>query len=110
MQKSPGAALDKQTVLRDIKQRDALDSKREVAPLKCPDNAYRIDTSFLSIEQIVDQIAAYVKAPQAKKGGAFYRFVLFIARCYVTLFYRHKEYGIQHFCPGSAIIAPNHAS
>lgn len=110
MEKSPDMLLDKQTVLKDIQQRDALDSQREVAPLKCPQGAHCIDTTSLSIEQVVEQIAAYIKKPPAKKGGKLYRFIIIIVRLFFTLFYRHKVYGAHHFCPGGAIIAPNHVS
>lgn len=44
------------------------------------------------------------------KGGWFYRFILFLAKCFYALFYRHKVYGVEHFCSGGAIIAPNHVS
>lgn len=110
MEKSPDAPLDKQTVLRDIKHRDALDSAREIAPLKCPDDAYRIDTSFLSIEQIVDRIAARLQTSSRKKAGFFYRLASSTALLLFKLLYRHKVYGVKHFCPGGAIVAPNHVS
>ena len=110
MEKSPDTAFDKQAVLKDIKQRDTLDSEREVAPLKCPEGAHRIDTSFLSVEQIVEEIATYVKTPHGKKGGVFYRLIIFIVRLFFALLYRHKVYGVDHFCAGGAIVAPNHVS
>lgn len=39
-----------------LKQRDMRDSKREIAPLIVPDNAYIIDTSEFSKEQILEKI------------------------------------------------------
>lgn len=126
LEKQPGSKnYDKQTVLADLQRRDALDMNRAVAPLKCPPDAYSIDTSVFSIEQVVDQIASYVckermdkcrrssrKDTQdiSKKGGWFYRFVLFLAKCFYKLFYHHKVYGGSHFCEGGAIIAANHVS
>jgi 1-acyl-sn-glycerol-3-phosphate acyltransferase len=44
------------------------------------------------------------------KGGWFYRFILSSAKCFYALFYRHKVYGVEHFCHGGAIIACNHVS
>ncbi len=44
------------------------------------------------------------------KGNLFYRTVLACARGFFKLFYRHKVYGQEHFAPGGAIIAANHAS
>lgn len=48
-------------VLADIITRDKNDSSREFAPLKQADGAILIDTSNLSIEQVVNEILAYVK-------------------------------------------------
>ena len=110
MEKSPENVIDKQTVLKDIEKRDALDSAREVAPLKCPEGAHLIDTSFLSIQQIIEEIATYVKVPYGQKGGKFYRLIIFLVRLFFSLFYRHKVYGADHFCAGGAIVAPNHVS
>jgi cytidylate kinase len=51
---APGETLD--TVLTSIKQRDFLDSSREHSPLKAASDAVTIDTSDLSIREVVDQI------------------------------------------------------
>ncbi|MFG6114503.1 (d)CMP kinase [Halobacillus sp. MO56] len=48
--------------LRDeIRRRDEIDSKREVAPLLKADDAVEIDTTSLSIDEVVEQIIAVVK-------------------------------------------------
>jgi cytidylate kinase len=113
LEKYPEATqgLDKQTVLADIERRDALDSTREIAPLKCPSDAHYIDTSELTIDQVVDAIIVFVdKARPRNKGGPFYLIILYLAKWFFALFYRHKVYGVEHFCPGGAIVAPNHVS
>jgi len=46
-------------MLSDIMRRDAYDSTREVAPLRCPPDALQIDTTNLSIDQVVDWIVTY---------------------------------------------------
>ncbi len=51
--------LDPDQMLADILRRDALDSSRALAPLKCPEGAYQIDTSDLSIDEVVDCILKY---------------------------------------------------
>lgn len=53
--------VDASQMLSHIVQRDALDSSRELAPLVCPEDAYVIDTSALSIEQVVGRIVEYAK-------------------------------------------------
>jgi len=51
--------LNQEKILADLMRRDDLDSSRNLAPLKCPDDALVIDTSFLSIDEVVDQILKY---------------------------------------------------
>jgi cytidylate kinase len=43
-------------MLDELMRRDAYDSSREVAPLRCASDAFQIDTTHLSIDQVVDQI------------------------------------------------------
>ncbi len=45
-------------LLRDINERDERDSQRSASPLKPADDAVQIDTSGLSIEQVVKQVLA----------------------------------------------------
>jgi len=54
-----GEALDYDTILNDILRRDHLDSTRDIAPLKCADDAFVIDTSEMSIDEVVNQILEY---------------------------------------------------
>lgn len=42
-------------------QRDHQDSTRQAAPLQIPENAYVIDTTSLSLEEVVDKIENFVK-------------------------------------------------
>jgi cytidylate kinase len=45
-------------ILEDIEARDARDMNRPVAPLKPAEDAIEIDSSALSIEQVLAQILA----------------------------------------------------
>lgn len=47
-------------ILADMELRDYLDSTREIAPLKPASDAIHIDTSHLSIDQVVEKILAIV--------------------------------------------------
>ena len=47
---------DERKILEDLKRRDELDSTREVAPLKPADDAHHIDSSSLSVDEVVSQI------------------------------------------------------
>ncbi len=61
LKKDPAAmqGLTHEQVLNDLIRRDTLDSTREVAPLLCPPDAFVVDTTPLSIEQVVDQIISH---------------------------------------------------
>jgi cytidylate kinase len=54
-----GATLE--SVARDIAERDRIDSTRATAPLRQAQDAVLIDTTELSIEQVVENILEYVK-------------------------------------------------
>jgi cytidylate kinase len=47
-------------VKNDLQNRDTIDSQREVAPLKKADDAIYVDTTNMSIEQVVDKLFVYV--------------------------------------------------
>lgn len=53
------STLDHKEMLEEIMRRDEYDSTREVAPLRCPPDAFQIDTTHLSIDQVVDQIVTH---------------------------------------------------
>jgi CMP/dCMP kinase len=48
-------------VLRDIRNRDEIDSCREEAPLRAPDGAIRVDTGELTLEGVVDAMEHAVR-------------------------------------------------
>ncbi len=43
-----------------IAERDRLDSSRKTAPLACPPGAIDIDSTFLTLEQVVEKLAALI--------------------------------------------------
>jgi cytidylate kinase len=51
-----GFPSDLEQLKQEIAQRDKLDSEREVAPLKKADDAIELDTTSLSIEEVVEKI------------------------------------------------------
>ncbi|MFC7783523.1 (d)CMP kinase [Rossellomorea sp. GCM10028870] len=58
---SKGFPSDLEQLKEDIARRDKIDSEREVAPLKKADDAIEIDTTSLSISEVVDQIMLLVE-------------------------------------------------
>ena len=59
--KLKGQESDFETVLKDIKQRDYNDSHREVAPLKRADDAVELDTTTMTIPEVVGAVINLVK-------------------------------------------------
>ena len=56
-----GQSITKEEVADDLSQRDHTDKTRKVGPLKQADDAIRVDTTGLTIDQVVDKIVALVK-------------------------------------------------
>ncbi|TGY44137.1 (d)CMP kinase [Clostridium sartagoforme] len=56
-----GLDVDYSTILEDIIKRDYLDSNREVDPLKKADDAIEVDTTKLSINEVVKEISLSIK-------------------------------------------------
>ena len=59
--------LAKQSMLADLLKRDHYDSTRSNAPLKCPPDAYKIDTSTLTLNEVVDQIIQFTAEKYPEK-------------------------------------------
>jgi cytidylate kinase len=59
--RSQGRPADYEAVLRAIQQRDHLDETRVDGPLVCPMGAQRIDTSGLTLDQVVQELERCVR-------------------------------------------------
>ncbi|MBR2970167.1 MAG: (d)CMP kinase [Clostridia bacterium] len=59
-EQSKNISVDYESILEEIKKRDHLDKTREIAPLIVPDNATVIDTSNLTIDQVVEVITSKI--------------------------------------------------
>ena len=107
---------------KEIAKRDEDDSTRSVAPLKRAKDAFYIDTTNLSLNEVVDLILkrhAKILEKKKKMKPAWaraikmtfaYRICLFLAWSFFKIFYKCRVYGLEHFYEGGAIIAPNHVS
>jgi cytidylate kinase len=56
------ADLDYETVAADLARRDAVDRGRDVSPLTEAEDAFLLDTTGLTVEEIIDVIAARIGA------------------------------------------------
>ncbi|MHB9052537.1 MAG: (d)CMP kinase [Thermoleophilia bacterium] len=59
-----GVHVDQEQMEKDIAARDDYDSGREVAPLKAAGDAVMVDTTSLTIEQVVDRVAEIIDREQ----------------------------------------------
>lgn len=48
-----------------VAERDRLDSQRKTAPLTCPDGAIDIDSTFLTLDQVVEKVSQIIAAKLA---------------------------------------------
>ena len=59
--KLKGHDVDFKALRDEIEQRDFNDKNRDFAPLKKADDAIEIDTSFMTIEQVVNKVLSFVE-------------------------------------------------
>ena len=57
-------------VASELERRDRTDAAREVAPLRQAEDAHRVDTSDLTLEETVDRVVALVEEARARRDGA----------------------------------------
>jgi cytidylate kinase len=63
-QQARGKVVDYQTILDDMRRRDQIDGDRAVAPMKPAPDAIIIDTTNMSIEDVIDHVLDLVTAPK----------------------------------------------
>ena len=62
-----GAVESLEKIQRAIEERDKSDERRAAGPLKPAEDAIIVDTTNLSIEQVVEKLAGYIKEKCSKK-------------------------------------------
>jgi CMP/dCMP kinase len=109
---NPSGQISIDEVLKEISQRDKNDSSRSVSPLIQAEDAILIDTSDLSIDQVVDQIVRL--KPKSKTRFSSMKFsywiVYSLARLFFKVFFRLKIYGEKHVQTGPGLLIANHTS
>ena len=108
--KFPDLEINKEDILREIEERDKTDSTRTISPLKQASDAILIDTSNFSAQQIIEKIIRLKPKRRFPKMKWSYKIVYTLARAFFKCCFRLKIYGLEHFRPGAAILAANHAS
>ena len=64
-----GTVCDLDNIQKDIEERDQRDMNREISPLRQAEDAVLVDSSDLTIEQVVDRILEIFRA-RTEKGAS----------------------------------------
>ncbi len=106
-------------LIADMTARDAYDSERELSPLRKADDALEIDTTNMTIGQVVDAVcglAAPRKWPLSRMvrgplDNWLYRFAYSFIPAATRLLFRVQINGLEHFpTRGAVLLACNHRS
>jgi len=111
-----GEEADFEEVLAAMRRRDKIDSQRKAAPLRPADDAIVIDTTELSIAEVLAKVEELVQSPKSKaqssngKGRAiFRRFACSLLRLLLRLFTRLEVRGLENVpAGGPLLVAFNH--
>jgi len=107
-----GVSADLDTVRDEVKVRDRQDTTRALAPLAKAPDAIEIDTSDLSIDEVVDRMAALVAARQKPAPRSrFYGVCKSIAAVIMRAMWGLEGRGTEHVpARGPVLLIANHSS
>lgn len=117
--KAKGQDVVYDDILRDINQRDYNDSHRETAPLRKADDAVELDTTSMTIDEVVAKIESLITDAQKKESIPFktipafrrwfYAVLRFIVWIGFSIVFNLKYEGTENLPDhGSVILAGNH--
>ena len=100
-----------------IGERDRIDSGRKTAPLACAEDAIRIDTSPLTLDEVVDKVCGIIGGivpsirPIKEPESFTYKLVRISSRLYFRCLHRVKIIGVENIpATGPFLIAAHHSS
>ena len=67
---SKGIQCTLEEIEEDVRKRDYIDSHRDFAPLKAAPDSILLDTSFMSVEQVVNAVIEIIDKKIAEKEAA----------------------------------------
>jgi len=116
-----GLEADFGTVRGEIGRRDVQDTTRALAPLRKADDAIEVDTSELTIEQVVERMLAEVerrrgcraegRAADGAPMSGLYAFAKPVAAALLRLFFRLEAKNPDHVpSRGPVLLVANHSS
>ena len=65
---SKGISCTLEEIEEDVRRRDYIDSHRDFAPLRCAEDAITLDTSYMSIEEVVNAIIDIINKRMKELG------------------------------------------
>ena len=115
--KKRGIRVSLDALKKDIQQRDERDSQREQSPLRPAEDAYRMNTSSMTIDDQVKQVLQQVHALFHQLPGyrrfqnPLYRIAAQTLPVLFKMLFGFEVYGAEKFpMTGSVLVAPNHVS
>ena len=107
-----GQPADLEEIKKAIEERDLSDQTRAVSPLKPADDAISVDTSNLSIEQVVEKLMNYAKPIlEDEPKRLWFAVARWICKVFCQLFFRIRVYGMENIPRrGGFLIISNHQS
>jgi cytidylate kinase len=121
--RAQGVSQSVQELVGDISARDSLDSGRSVAPLRKADDAIEIDTTGMTIMEVIDTVCALARKAQESDlpkwplsrmqegplDTMLYRMAYFTLRPLWRFCYRMRAVGVENFpLTGPVVVACNH--
>lgn len=108
--KGGSESLDK--IKMAIEERDKSDQARAAGPLKPADDAIVVDTTNLSIEEVVEKLLYHIKEyPKKVPKMIWFRFARMLCRIFCRLFFRLRVYGLENVPDRDALVLVcNHQS
>lgn len=104
----------------DIRERDQIDSTRATGPLRAAEDARVIDTSYLTLDEVVAKVIRILTdaglKPEARTARAeppvtLYYYARMACRIGLSALYQVERYGVENtLFPGGALVASNHIS
>ena len=111
---SKGEGGDFEQIKKAIEERDRRDESRAVGPLKPAEDAVVVDTTDLSIDEVVEKLCSIVVARRQLGGTGYsiwFRFARFCCRMFCSLFFRVSLYGKENVPDkGAFMLISNHQS
>lgn len=65
-----GESMSFEDILSQIRERDRIDSSREIAPLRCPEGAVLVDTSDMTEDEVLEHLEHHVRDVLERISGA----------------------------------------